>query len=786
MKTVLAALAALTLMLSAPLGFAETFPIGAGGNSPPAVDFAGLSSVTCSSTVRPTRVVTDSNTNTPGAQITGTGAHVVTADCDGTAWRVRGSTGGGSADSCAGYSPCATLTDEGDSGKFAEDFNRAYRELAFDEGVPRVGGVVYLGAPSEQPASGYILLEDRVRWCATTTEPEEGDPLSCDATDACTLPTLKLVGDWSKFIISTDWTDENYPNVWTPNADGPDAALWFGDQFEDGGVCMTPVDIPPLRVEEVYVDPIAYVSVRPWNGILPILGDGITGDIGYASHDTVESGFQALGPLFVGSNLNVHADVSNGGYYGSGVQAMGDNVRILGNVHGTHVSFGQDVEGLPYLPSSSVRTWGGVPFQGTYTFDVQGDDLSVVFFNASDATLPRTAIGPSLAAKPVVSFFTGGNNAYPRVNFLSSVVTDSTTQSAVRVTAAAQGDVGDPDYPPVLNFFGGLYPNTVNADAGAIVQCGQALTAGANTTGYGPTLPPARGCQYNLFGAKRAPGGKLQIPGLTTGVTRFQPASPAGEVYQPDERRFETIVSYDAGSANGLCILNPTSGEGASIGTCDASAIVRVSKPTLISRREIELLSDAPADSQYRLVMQIEVAPGSNTWLDGRVGPQDCTAANDPHPACTGTAAAVGISRGVASGWLHPHYGEAAHPIHGMSSDDAGEVYHAATLVYLAPGQGYRWIFKPILYCDAASGGREDWECTQNTDCDPSTFNGDCDPGPGSTTGGVNALKVRWVEVPTERDPQCYDGQDNDGDSLVDWASSGGDPQCSNRLDDSE
>lgn len=784
-----AALVVVTI-LTMLTGNALAQPVGLNTGGPPvSTTFSGLP--TCNSAYQGgSRVVTDSNTNTPGATIAGGGANRVTADCDAGYWKVRGSAGDGtgSTDPCfdkpAGS--CVSLTDADADGLYGEDFYSAYRQLLYPGGSLTTQPVVYLAPPASQPAGGYILIEQRVRWCLSTTIPTGSNAHSCDASNQTGMPALEFVGDWSPFILSIDWNDPGYPLVWTPNASSPDAVMWFGDGYADGDTLR--VNIPALRVEESLIDVLSYTP--PWNAILPALCDGCEGVFNPVNHQAAPGGTSRILPvLAVGRNLSVTPNLDGptaASFQSHALQVIGDYVTVRGNLRRISIYHGQDAEGAAYLPNTSTRTWGtgGFAYSGIYDFDAANEDVSLAYANASDVNIRRAVSGPNTGAKPVVSFFTGGGNAYPRANFYGPVISDSTVNGAVRVDAVASGNVGDAAFPPVLNFFGGLWPNPIAADQGATVNCGSATSAPAGTTGYAPGVLPARGCIYNVFGAKRAPGGKNQLVGMANHVTRFNPATAPGELYSPEETKFAVDVS-SATAASGLCILDPSS-RAPSIGTCDASAEVKVPQTTILTRPRVELLADAPAGSSCRVVQQVETYPGSGVFADGPLGSSDCTGANVEHPACTGVAGAVGL-KNSSSGWMHPHYGEAAHPLFAaMSSDTAGEIYRVPTLVLLQPGQKYRWTFKRLRYCDASSGGRTSWECTKDSDCQPTGFSSGACVDAANACGVVNPVRVSWATVPGEREPQCYDGIDNDGDSLVDWATSGGDGGCSSRIDDSE
>lgn len=227
----LLALTFVALLLAVP---ARAAKVNFAGDSPPTSTFAEKPA--CSSTSRPSRIITDANTNTPGATITaGGGANVVTADCDGSVWKVRGGGGGGTVDSVTGDS--FVVVDDTDPANLLMSLDTSNVVLkgsssVISSTVDIVGGLgIPNGTSCTSTTAGRVCLD-------TNGITEYTDPVLTLRTGGANKPipiftSLGTAGVAALFGKNASNAGTVYPIATTPTADA--VPLANGSGKIDGG-----------------------------------------------------------------------------------------------------------------------------------------------------------------------------------------------------------------------------------------------------------------------------------------------------------------------------------------------------------------------------------------------------------------------------------------------------------------------------------------------------------------------------------------------------------------------
>ncbi|RIL07483.1 MAG: hypothetical protein DCC71_02885 [Proteobacteria bacterium] len=688
----------------------------------------------------------------------------------------QGGLGGGSGDPCRGLAHCERVLDANDDGDLADDLQTAANRLLDPNQAGGLPAEVYFGAP---PPGTYTLAH-RVRFCLSTGTTAGSAEPTCDAVGQTGLPILRGVGDWAlaKLVPGPPFDPENRPPyAWEPSASGPDAALWFGDLWNDQAGYVR-VDWPGLYPDGWVMSFLDVVGA--WNRIAPILCDGCEGRIGWRStmsSDGDNTTVQA-GAYFVGQNLRVSLDLvppPGASLEASGDPAVatliGDGMTVGGYVGTGALSFGREAQGL-FGAAATGNTYGnagGVVYVGTYEMEpgsvVDGGTLSGISAMDAAAVTYRGRITSQTTTKPTVQMnqnagTKGGIHTFDGVDLHSP----PSINPPIRVTAGSQFDR---NYPIRVDL-GGVFRNDVAADNGPLFSC---LSQ----------QPRPVACIVNIGRTRRDGKGPivLSAPGGGGGGRYDDTAHVAVE---SPASVWRTAVIPAATAASGKCILNLLSGA-PTVGTCDATAEVGFDAATVIGHTRLKLLADSVGGSSCLVAMQQTAYPtgvGASTWHNGPISQAECIANDDPHPGCSAAGVGAGLRGQQGAAWLELHYGEAAAGRRQVSVDNAGESYFVNQTTRIWPGGKVRFQFQQVRKC-AAGGNRPNWECASDSDCGTST--------PCATVascGDTNPFELVWQEFPDVPEPQCYDGLDNDGDGTADWATSGGDAGCASRTDDDE
>lgn len=667
---------------------------------------------------------------------------------------------------CTGKPNCLPIYDAYNDGKICDEVQAAANTL-LDPTQP--GGLpadVYLAMV---PSKTQFECDRRVRICKSEQKTAADAEPTCDSANHDGFPTIHGIGNWNSVRVTPAPNAGEAPYPWLPNDSGPDAMLWIGDLWNDEAGYVA-VDFPPIWWDSVYSD---WASNGQWNRVPALICDGCTGRIGWKDRtpdnsdgDTSVAGATTFVGVALEVTLDVNPDSTETLTAEESVYLLGDEITLRGQMHDSLLTFGRHSNGGTgywgvVQPGITYGDTDAIRFRGQYVVD-SSFYATAVTLTASDAETTDLAgkfREPHNSIKPVVNWQTSVGMPGVVANLQAlDVFSSSTTNPALRYQEMT-GNVPDRSRPPVFNMIGGTYYNTAAADLGAAFSCG----AGA--------YPPNAGCVFNVIGARRF--GKQQIAG--GGATGKWTYPLPGVIRKPDTKRNQLVVSGSA--ADGKCILNPLGAP--SIATCDTTANLYVPTASLLGELRTTLLANAAAASTCQVVLEQETHPGSGVFLQGTVGAVDCLAANSPHPSCTG-AGTGGPFKAAGYTWVEPHIGETASPVYGIRTTVAGDTSFVPTQIYLNPAMAYRWSFKTVRYC--AGGSNVNKECLADSNCPSSTC-----AAAANACGTVNATELSWTVTPADREPQCYDGIDNDGDSKVDFGTSLElDPQCADRLDDSE
>ena len=657
---------------------------------------------------------------------------------------------------------CYTVTDADADGDICDDMQIAANTLINpDRGDWGTYTEVFVAAPP----SGTYDCTQQVRFCLSTAATAGSTVPSCNAADQTGLPTIHGVGDWDavKIVPLPDGVNDPYP--WLPNDSGPDALIWFGDFYNDEAGYVN-INWPTLWIDDARE---SLLSGRPWNGIMPIFCDGCQGNIGWKSR-TVSDGDGLTGAAvsyFVGKNLTVNFDLWRPGTQetpasGGLANMIGEDVRVGGRNNMGALRFNRDDAGSTSLfpTKTNGNLWGdtdAITFVGSYEVlpgttvlgtglmgALEGIDIQRLIargqFEASSSTKPTFTFGYNSGIKGGVFDFEGIDIDSKSINM------------PIRFTGINVD-------PPIRIKASGLYRNTAEHDNGGIFGC------------LNMTNTPVK-CVLNLVAASRYGKGQWISPPAARN-------DDTGLIFVEDPRKVRYVIHVpDGTAAAGKCILNPLTNN-PTVGTCDATAEIAINEEIMLYESRLTLLEDSVASSSCLVAMQKTIAPGSSTWNNGPFVNLDCVGADNPHSCCTGAGA--GNCRFGWGGHVELHYGEAASTLRSYSTDQKGEVYQVNSNGTAWAGDKIRFQFQQIKRCNG--GSRANFDCVIDADC-PSSTCGNI----ANSCGNTNEFLLEYTMAPREKEPQCYDGLDNDSDGLFDFNSTVGlgDAQCSGRMDNSE